>query len=215
MERIIVMMDTGRSVSADTAFWLAKNGCRVILVQKEPRLVQGIETIQLDLLDSMAVQTFADQFDHLDILVLGAPPCAEDGPIGAVHDLDAMLEELVYLGRGTGNLLEACLPKLRKGMKRIACITEPEGTHSLGSDPGNLLRHQMLAALNMLGKELFNKLRPEGFTFRWFCEGDVSGPMCAGEYLLAQLSYHPDEAAIHSDENRLVIRDGALREIPW
>lgn len=215
MEKIILMMDTGHKVAVQTAVWLQENGCHVILLQKEPRDVPGIETVLLNLLDLSAVQALADRFDHLDILVLGAPTCAEDGPIGTVHDLNAMLEELVYLGRGTGNLLEACLPKLRKGMKRIACITEPEGTHSLGCEAGNLLRHQMLAALNMLGKELFNKLRPEGFTFRWFCEGAMPGPMSAGEYLLAQLSYHPDEAAIHSDENRLVIRDGALREIPW
>lgn len=39
--------------------------------------------------------------------------------------------------------------------------------------------------------------------------------MSAGEYILSQLSYHPDEAYIHSEVNRLVIRDGWLREIPW
>lgn len=215
MNKLVLMIDTGRNASVSAAQWLEKNGCTVLMLQKSPRPVPGIRTAALDLLNMQAVQALADTYDYLDMLVLGVPPCTEDGPIGTGHDLDAMLDQLVYLGRGTANLVEACLPKLRKGMKRIACITEPEGSHFLGCEAGNLLRHQMLAALNMLGKELFNKLRPEGFTFRWFCEGDTPGPMGAGEYLLARLSYHPDEAAIHSDENRLVIRDGALREIPW
>ena len=215
MEKTVLMMDTARSVSTCAAQWLGQHGFRVVLLHKQPRDVAGVETLVLDLLDREAVEHFADTFDDLDLLVLGVPPCSSDGPVGTGHDLDAMLEELVWLGRGTENLVEACLPRLRRGMKRIACITEPEGTHSLGCEAGNLLRHQMHAALHMLGRELFNKLRPEGFTFRWFCEGDTPGPMSAGEYLLAQLSYHPDEAAIHSDENRLVIRDGFLREIPW
>ncbi|MBR6570088.1 MAG: hypothetical protein IKK75_06495 [Clostridia bacterium] len=215
METIILMMDTGRNASHSAARNLIQTDCRVVLLQKEAQPVEGIETIALDLLNRDAVEAFAETLDHLDILVLGVPPCADDGPIGAGHDLDAMLDDLVWLGRGTANLVEACIPKLRKGMKRIACITEPEGTHSMGCEASNLLRHQMHAALNTLGKQLFNKYRPEGFTFRWFCEGDVPGPMSAAEYLLAQLSYHPDEVTMHNDEDRLVIRDGALREIPW
>lgn len=62
--------------------------------------------------------------------------------------------------------------------------------------------------------QLFNKHRPEDFSFRWFCEGNVPGPMSAGEYILSQLSYHPDEDYIHSGENRLVIRDGWLSHAP-
>jgi len=215
LETMILMMDTGRTASVSAARWLAQNGCRVVLVQKELRPVSGIDTVQLDLLDQEAVEAFVETFPRLDLLVLGVPPCPDDGPIGTGHRLDEMLDALVYLGRGAANLTEACIPRLRMGMKRIACITEPEGTHSLGCEAGNLLRHQMHAALHMYGRECFNRLRPEGFTFRWFCEGDLPGPMCAGEYLLAQLSYHPDEAAMHSDENRLIIRDGFLREIPW
>ena len=215
METVVLMMDTGRNASARAARWLKESGCRVLMLQKQPCPVEGVETLTVDLLDQQAVEELVQTLDHIDILVLGAPPCAQDGPVGEGHDLNAMLEEMVYLGRGTANLVEACIPGLRRGMKRIACITEPEGSHFLGCEAGNLLRHQLLAALNMLGKQLFNRLRPEGFTFRWFCEGDAPGPMNAGQYMLAALSYHPDEAAIHNDENRLVIRDGSLREIPW
>lgn len=215
MEKIVLMMDTGRDASVRAAKWLARNGCRVTLLQKEKRETPGVDSVEIDLLDTAAVQALAESFERIDVLVLGAPPCPPDGPIGAGHDLDAMLDALTYLGRGTGNLLEACEPKLRMGMKRIACITEPECSHALGVEADNLLRHQMLCALNVLGKELFNRLRPEGFTFRWFCEGDTPAPMPAGEYILAQLSYHPDEAYIHSDENRLTLRNGYLQEIPW
>lgn len=215
MEKIILMMDTGRDASVHAARSLQERGCRVILLQKEAREIPGVETVVLNLMDTSAVQSLTGSLDHLDVLVLGAPPCPEDGPVGSGHNLSAMLEELVCFGRGTGNLIEACIPKLQRGMKRIACITEPEGTHSQGRESGNLLRHQMLAALSVLGKQLFNKYRPEGFTFRWFCQGDAPGPMSAGEYILSKLSYHPDEDYIHSEEKRLVIRDGWLREIPW
>lgn len=215
MEKIILMIDTGRDAAVRAAKSLEERGCRVILVQKEKREVPGVEAEIVHLMDMDAVNALVNRFDSLDVLVLGAPPCPDDGPVGTGHDLSAMLEELVYFGRGTANLIEACIPKMEQGLKRIACLTEPEGAHSLGRESGNLLRHQMLAALGTVGKQLFNKYRPEGFTFRWFCEGDAPGPMSAGEYILSQLSYHPDEAYIHSEENRLVIRDGWLREIPW
>lgn len=215
MKKNILMIDTGRDASVRAAMSLKEHGCRVILVQKEKREVPGVEAAVVNLMDTGAVHALVEGLDHIDVLVLGAPPCPEDGPIGTGHDLNAMLEELVYFSRGTGNLMEACIPKLKEGMKRIACLTEPEGTHSQGRESGNILRHQMLAALGVLGKQLFNRYRPEGFTFRWFCEGNAPGPMSAGEYILSQLSYHPDEAYIHSEENRLVIRDGWLREIPW
>lgn len=215
MEKIVLMMDTGREASIRTAKWMAQNDCRVILLQKEKRETPDVDSVVINLMDAAAVQAFVDPLERVDVLVLGAPPCPADGSIGTKHDLDAMLDALVYLGRGTGNLLEACEPKLRMGMKRIACITGPEGTHALDTGTNNLLYHQMLCALNMLGKQLFNRLRPDGFTFRWFCEGETPAPMSAGEYILAQLSYHPDEAYIHSDENRLVLRNGYLQEIPW
>ena len=67
----------------------------------------------------------------------------------------------------------------------------------------------------MMGKLYFNRLRPEGFTFRWYCAEEGSGGMSAGEYLLSGLCYDEKEPYIHSDENRLVMRDAYLREVAW
>lgn len=58
-------------------------------------------------------------------------------------------------------------------------------------------------------------LRPEGFTFRWYCAEEHSGGMTAGEYLLSGLCYDAREPYLHSDENRFVMRDACLREIAW
>ena len=67
----------------------------------------------------------------------------------------------------------------------------------------------------MMEKILFNKLRPEGFTFRCFCADPQEKGICAGEYIARGLCYDEKEPYIHSDENRLVMRDCRLREIPW
>lgn len=39
--------------------------------------------------------------------------------------------------------------------------------------------------------------------------------MCAAEYIVSGLCYDEKEPYIHSDENRLVLRDAYLREISW
>ena len=67
----------------------------------------------------------------------------------------------------------------------------------------------------MMGKLYFNLLRPVGFTFRWYCAEERNGGMSAGEYLLSNLCYDAKEPYIHSDENRLVMRDSYLREVAW
>lgn len=67
----------------------------------------------------------------------------------------------------------------------------------------------------MMEKLYFNQLRPEGFTFRCFGSSEEEGGITAGEYIMNALCYDPKEPYIHSDENRLVMRDHHYREIPW
>lgn len=217
MEKAIIMIDTGTAEMHETAREWAAQGKNVFVIAKEARVIGNAQVIALNLLESEAVQATAERIAQtcggIDLLVLGTPVCADDGVIGTGHDDAAMLDTILYSARGNLNLAEACLAHMEGGMKRIACITQRESSNAWSEGMDSLARHQALAGLNMLGKILFNKLRPQGFTFRWFCEG--AGGMRAGEYLFSALCYDAEEPYIHSDENRLVMRDGLLREISW
>ena len=74
-------------------------------------------------------------------------------------------------------------------MKRIAAITEIESSNSWSTGKTDLAYHASLAGLNMMGKFLFNHLRPEGFTFRWYCDDGAPGGMCAADYITSGLCY--------------------------
>lgn len=216
--RSILMVDTGRNAVWRAADWFAAKGERITVLTRRQAHHEGVRTLAVDWVDKAALeqaaQEAADQ-GRIDILILGVPLCDADGPIGAGHDTEKMADTLVECARGTLNIIEASLPWLRKGMKRMACITETESSNAWSQGKDNLTYHQCLAGMNMLGKLMFNKLRPEGFTFRWYCDDDDDAPMCAAEYIASQLSYDPREPVIHNDEDRLVMRDGFLREIAW
>ena len=212
--RTILMIDTGRAVMRQAAQAFAAAGDRVHILAREAFALPRVQVHGVNLLDAEAVRTLAADLGTIDILILGVPPMAEDGPIGTNHDTDAMLEELVYMGQGIAGTVEACLPVMQGGMKRIACITERESSISRAREEEGMARHMAMAGLNLMGRELFNRLRPEGFTFRWYA-AEEGAPMSAAAYILAQLAWHPDEPPCHNDEDRLVMRDGWLREIPW
>lgn len=215
MNQVIVIMDTGFAASRRAAEAFAARGASVHVLAREDFSLQSAQVHPVNLLDAAQLRQVLAPLGQIDILVLGAPPMAEDGPIGTGHDADAMLEELVYTSRGTGNVIEAALPQMEGGMKRIACITVRESSVATVTESDNMLRHMALACVNKIGRELFNSLRPKGFTFRWYAADDAPAPMSAVEYILCGLSYHPDEYTCHNDEDRIVIRDGYLKEVSW
>lgn len=154
---------------------------------------------------------------YLDLLVLNASSgCDASESLSAegTEELLALLDKQIF---DVQSLIEASLPLLRKGeMKRIGMITTPASSIRLCRDTKNFGEHMALAGINMVGKIYFNRLRPEGFTFRWFCDNpEHKGGLKAGEYLLMNFCFDPKEPYIHSDENRLVMRDAYLQEISW
>lgn len=221
MNRVVFLMDTGRAATLEAAAWFIAHGDRVYLgVRTLPEIkTEGIEYLILNPLDEeglqQTVKTVEEQCGRLDILVIGAGLHPKDGEIGTGHDYDQMADTIAQNVYGCNRTVEAFLPLLQQGMKRIASITEIESSNSWSTGKEDLAYHASLASINMLGKILFNKLRPEGFTFRWYCDDGVPGGMCAADYMTAGLCYDPKEPYIHSDENRLVLRDAYLREISW
>jgi len=190
-------------------------GCQVHMLCSEAIALSGVTVHACSLLDVPAVEAAARSMGSIDVLILGVPPVMDDGPIGTGHNTAQMLEDLTLSGRGNANVLEAALPLMKDGLRRIACITEREASVGASVGAGSMTRHMALAGLNMLCRCQFNRLRPQGYTFRWYAADETPAPVSAAEYILMKLSYHPDEVYSHNEENRLVMRDGFLREIPW
>lgn len=153
----------------------------------------------------------------LDLLVLTAPKNSTPEKSLSSEDTEKILPLLDEQIFGIQSLIETFLPLLRRGeMKRIGMITTPAASIRLCQDTENFEEHMTLAGINMVGKIYFNMLRPEGFTFRWFCDNPThKGGIKAEEYLLMNFCFDPKEPYIHSDENRLVMRDAFLQEIAW
>lgn len=215
MMRTILMIDTGRASVQETAQRFADVGDQVFIFAREAYSLPGAQVCAVDLLDRATVRLALEQLGRMDILILGVPPMTADGAIGSGHDTETMLTELTYMGCGLANVVEESLPLMQDGMKRIACLTERESSIGYARETDRMAYHMAMAGLNLMGRELFNRLRPQGFTFRWYAEEGADAPMSAAEYFLMPLAFHPDEPACHNEEDRLVMRDGFLREIPW
>jgi hypothetical protein len=66
-------------------------------------------------------------------------------------------------------------------------------------------------------KTTFNRLRPEGYTFRLYGVknfGDSRECPAIADYCVWNRSQE-EESPVHSDENRLVMRDKSEIEYPW
>ncbi len=182
------------------------------------RVIEVEERRQEKLAPAMA-RIEAEQ-GSIDMLVLSAGKhCAQDGRITQAHDYEALLAVMDENIIGTVEVVQAFLELLRKGKgKRIALLTDKAASISLNKGVEDYGYLMSLAALSMLEKLLFNQLRPEGFTFRCYAfEGEqrkTSG-VAAEDYLTMPLCYDAEDAFIHSEENRVVMRDRMLCEIPW
>lgn len=192
---------------------LRKSGEREVQ-DAEIRFIE-VEERRQDALDA-AMNQIASEQGSIDLLVLSAGRhCAQDGKITDGHDYEDLLKVLDENVNGAVQVVEAALPLMRAGKgKRIALLTEKESSINLNQDTGDYGYHMSLATLNMMMKLLFNKLRPEGFTFRCYAFGEGKG-MSAKDYLLLNMCYDKDDSYIHSEENRIVMRDEMLCEIPW
>lgn len=180
-----------------------------------------IEVRLLDTGSDEKIREFASEllkkWEGLDILVIRAGWYrTDDGPVGS-HDYVKIADALDRNVNGAHWLIEGILPLMEESaVKRIAFLTEPSSSVGWSCETENYAYQVSLACLNMMEKLYFNRLRPKGFTFRCYCsDGREQGGMSAGAYIAGGLCYDEKEPYIHSDENRLVMRDAYRREIPW
>lgn len=157
--------------------------------------------------------------DAADLLVVAVDTSYEgaDGPVGSGHDYDAMA------GRISGGISEACkaiercLPALEKGQgKRIAILSAKAGSIRSCADTDQFVSHMILAGIHMEAMLLYNQLHKDGYTMRLFAEDAKQGQTIpAGAYFTMDFSFDPEDAYIHSEENRFVFRDDTFTELPW
>lgn len=205
MSKIVLSIDSGNVYQEEAKNYLNAHDCKVYTLSEEDACIEALLT-EIEQMEG-----------RIDLLLFGAKEqIPEDGPVGTVHDCEVLLNVVGGQINRTQEVIEAALPLLRRGdMKRIGMITRKDSSISGCMADCNFGQRMGLAGLNMLGKIYFNLLRPEGFSFRWYCAEENAGGMSAGEYLLQGLCYDAKEPYIHSDENRFVMRDSYLREIPW
>jgi hypothetical protein len=147
----------------------------------------------------------------LFVYVIDPPPCGEK----AYDDLlKAYQASALRLLETVSNVL----PRLEKGQGRRLCfVTGLSSSVNLAGEIEGGPERIISAACNMAIKTLFNRLRPEGYTFRVYgvknFDDDRECPAIA-DYCVRNRSLE-EESPVHSDENRLVMRDKYEKEYPW
>ncbi len=184
-----------------------------------PLDVTAVESVQA------AVQTVAMNAPHLDMVInnAGVSSPTNQRTIREAQDYDEMHRLFDVNALGPLRVVEACLPLLDQGTFKRLCF--------VSSEAGSITRSQRTAwfgycmskaALNMAIKNLFNHLRPAGYTFRVYHPGWIRSYMSGEKNTEADLE--PEEAAAYAipffvnprdDEDRLVLVDYQGNEWPW
>lgn len=203
--------------AAQCAVDFLKDGCMVYAAEEHPVLQeQGLRVLTGNI--AAALQ---EQAAVLDILVLCADghmqedTAIEAGKPRPYEELSAAISDAVYPCLKTG---EALLPLMEKSsIKRIAILSETASSINGMEQTGDFAYHMTQSALHMMLRIWFNRLRPQGYTFRCYAEtlAPFGGGMPAKDYILRDFSFDAKEPYIHSEENRLVMRNSLLKEIPW
>lgn len=204
MKRVVLIAGTQFREAAETADWYRQHGATVY------ELTSAVNEAER----AIAYEAIKNE-GKLDCLIIQATARGQN--VQELGQLDYKdISQVFDLGvNGAYELTEAMLPFLRKGHKRLGLITSADTSIRDPKETQDYAFAMTQAGLHMLWKLYFNKLRPEGFTFRCFCPNPDGSGLSAGEYMHMDFCYDEHEPYIHSEENRIVMRDGNFREIPW
>jgi NAD(P)-dependent dehydrogenase (short-subunit alcohol dehydrogenase family) len=170
-----------------------------------------------------AARAVAEMTDHVDLLINNAGiaitfgaeslDCLDYGAMQRVYDVNAL---------GALRVVHAFLPLTDAGMRRLAFVSSEAGSISLAHRQSGFGYSMSKSALNMAVKITFNRLRPDGYTFRLYHPGWVRSYMSGHKMTEADLE--PEEAAAmaipffvgdRDDEDRLVLIDNGGLEWPF
>lgn len=134
-----------------------------------------------------AVKLVSAKTNRIDVLV----NCA--GIHSATDDREHFLNIFQVNTLGVLRVAEAFLPLMENGDKRICSFSSEAGIISLATRTGEFAYTSSKAALNIASQMLFQKLRPEGYTFRLYHPGWVRSYMSGQK--ATQGHFEPEETA--------------------
>ncbi len=228
MKKNIMVVGAGDAVGARIINDFLKRGYTVsaaILEGQDTTLPETVTSVSLNPLCMESVEeaatTISRTFDAIDMLVVNIDCCPtpDKKTILDTPNYEEMIHAYEYNSLGPLRVIDAFMPLLEKGEgKRICIVTSIDSSNNMTRGIDDYPGHVSKAPLNMAMNQLFNALRPKGYTFRMYCKDMKAIPEKAGEfaaeYFDRNRSYEP-ESYKHSDENRLVMRDWMGIEVPW
>ncbi len=171
-----------------------------------------------------AAETVAAQAERVDLVINNAAvftPLSERA-IRAGQDYEDIQRLFNINALGALRVVEAFLPLVQgSDLKRLCFVSSEAGSISRSQRTAWFGYCMSKAALNRGVAHLFNRLRPNGYTFRLFHPGWMKTYMSGARNDRAELD--PDDVATIAltyflsaqDEERLVMRDWRGREWPW
>ncbi len=236
MQNIALVTGADRGLGLALCAGLLAQGWRVLAGQYMPDwpelaalMAQHSELLHLLPLDvgstasvQAAAQAAAALTDHVDLLISNAGIGGERAELGQGLDFAAMQRAFNVNALGAIRVVEACLPLMAQGMRRLCFVSSEAGSISLAHRQGQFGYCMSKSALNMAVKIMFNDLRPQGYAFRLYHPGWMRS------YMRGVKSEHGDmepvEAAVKAldfflgdleDEGRLVLMDYQGGEWPF
>jgi NAD(P)-dependent dehydrogenase (short-subunit alcohol dehydrogenase family) len=182
-----------------------------------PLDVSSLESVQA------ASETVARTTDHVDLLINNAGIRAGRTGLREGLEWEAMQRAYDVNALGPLRVVESTLPLTdRSEIKRLCFVSSEAGSIARSRRQRGFGYCMSKAALNMAVRIAFNRLRPEGYTFRLYHPGWVRSYM--GGVKNTQATLEPEEAAARAlpifletrdEEDRLVLIDYEGREWPW
>ena len=239
MKSIAFVTGADRGLGFGLVAGLLERGWRVFAGQYMPdwpelakladRYPDALNLIPLDVGSSKSVQAAAQavaaQTDHIDLLLNNAGVATRTSrrDIREAQDYDEMHRLYNVNSLGPLRMVEAFLPLLDgSALKRLCFVSSEAGSIERSKRTSWFGYCMSKAALNMAVKNLFNRLRPEGYTFRLYHPGWVRSYMGGQKNDRADLE--PEEAAAYAipifladrdDEDRLFLVDYQGQEWAW
>lgn len=152
---------------------------------------QQLHILPLDVSDATSVNEAADSLQEsgtvIDMLINCAGITLPDEPekIKKIFRVNSL---------GPVNMVEKFLPLMQQGEKRLCFVSSEAGSISLAHRVGAIGYCMSKAALNMSIRLMFNRLQPQGYSFRIYHPGWVRSYML-GEFKNTDGKLEPEETA--------------------
>jgi NAD(P)-dependent dehydrogenase (short-subunit alcohol dehydrogenase family) len=239
MQPIAFITGADRGLGFALCTGLLERGWRVFAGQYMPdwpdlaalaeRFPKALHTVPLDVTSvesaQAAAQAVAGMVDCVDLLINNAGVISPTVERAISEDLDyaEMHREFDVNTLGSLRVVGAFLPLTNQSaVKRLCFVSSEAGSIARCERQAWYGYCMSKAALNMAIKITFNRLRPEGYTFRVYHPGWMRSYMHGSKNMEADLE--PEEAAAmalpffleeREDEDRLVLVDYLGQEWSW